>query len=121
MKIKDEQLNDQQIEDIYALYKIGIPKLHIARRFNKHHSTIIYHIIKKEKSDGTFIAKKKILKRSSKETYGEDFIRVKCYADYLQEEKDRNLKKKETCSHTRIIKTFRCHDCGNTHIEDIYT
>lgn len=125
MRTKDEQLQEEQIDEICALYKLGVPKLHIAQKFKKHHSTIIYHIAKRERASGHFIIKKAIPKSrhvpSEPQTKHFILARIKSYKDYVQESDDRQLKKRETCKHTEIIKTFKCKDCGFMHNETVHS
>lgn len=126
MKTKDEQLTEIQIDEICALYKLGVPKLHIAKKFNKHHSTIIYHIAKRERlAGGNFIVKCAIPKRKHvpSEPKSPKFIltRVKTYKDYEQEELDRALKRRANCKHTIIIKTFKCKCCGEVRNDTVHS
>jgi IS30 family transposase len=126
MKTKDDQLTPQQIDEICALYKLGVAKLTIAKQFSKHHSTIIYHIAKRERlAGGNFIVKRSIPKNRtpSNEPKSTQFIfaRVKTYKDYEQEEMDRVLKKRLSCPHTEIVKTFKCRDCGEIHNETVHS
>jgi len=125
MKTKDDQLSPEQINEICSLYKLGVPKLHIAQKFGKHHSTIIYHISKRERSEGNFIVKREIPKRTNvvSEVHSRHFIltRIKTYKDYEQEEQDRILKKRASCKHTEIVKTFKCRDCGELHTENVHS
>jgi IS30 family transposase len=125
MRTKDEQLTEEQIDEICALYKLDVPKLHIAKKFGKHHSTIIYHINKRNKLSGNFIIRQTIPKRAHvpSDTQSKHFNlqRVKCYDDYVQEAEDRKLKLRETCTHTEIVKTFKCGCCGLLKTETVHS
>lgn len=126
MKIKDDQLTPQKIDEIWALFKLGVHKLHIAKKYSKHHSTIIYHINKRIRLEGgNFIVKRTVPQRKSvpSEPKSTRFIlaRVKTYKDYEQEEQDRILKRRASCPHTEIVKTFKCKGCGELHNETVHS
>lgn len=125
MRTKDEQLTEEQIDEICALYKLGVAKLRIAQKFGKHHSTIIYHINKRNKLSGNFIVRQTIPKRAHvpSDPQSKHFVlqRVKCYDDYVQEAEDRKMKLRQTCTHSDIVKTFKCADCGLIHTETVHS
>lgn len=126
MKIKDDQLTPQQIDEIWALYKLGVAKLTIAKQFSKHHSTIIYHINKRISLEGgNFIVRRVIPQRKNVPSEPKStkfiFARVKSYKDYEQEEMDKVIKRRASCPHTEIVKTFKCKCCGETRNETVHS
>lgn len=124
MRTTGQQLTQIDIDDIVALYEMDVPKLRIAAKYNKHHSTIIYHLNKHYKAQGKILIKKNIPQRTNvpSEAGHTHFIlpKVKSYADYAEEEQDRLMKKRETCEHTIFVKTTKCKDCGVVHTTTIH-
>lgn len=116
-RVKDTQLSDGDIKDIISLYKLGTSKLNIAKQFKRHHSTIIYHIKRQERIEGSaFIVRAKIPKR--KETRSEPknvfvFRRSPSYEDYVEQEQARMIERQAKCEHLEVIRTVKCKCCGH--------
>jgi len=128
MKIPGEKLSSENISEIMSLFKQGLPMLRIAQQFNRHHSTIIYHIRRNlAKEEGTPLVKRTIPKRAYSpsdhtESRGRVFVfakKVKTYDDYEEEERARRFEKQEKCSHFEMVMVIRCRDCGKTKEEHI--
>ncbi len=104
------KLSKENIREIEELSDAKWTKTDIARKFNVSHSVIIYHLRKTR----PYLIKVKIKQEPKKlqEEYSHFDEPVKTYADYLEDEHIRTIKKRALCGHKHTIEVIRCSDCG---------
>lgn len=119
MRTLNETLTDENIQEIVSLYRLGVPLNRIATQFNRHHSTIIYHVKRELKKENKKYVIRKIIDPAN-DIFDEllskpniiSHIKAKSYKDYHDESEKKRLETQESCQHVHVKKVFKCKDCG---------
>ena len=118
--MKTKKLKPCQVKRIIKLYENGITEISIARRFERHHSTIIYHL-RKAGAKQLPVCKPKVEKKIDKYEYltNEKTIKVLSYKEQLRKQQDRILIRQHNCSHNKVVTVItKCNDCGHVISEE---
>lgn len=113
---KLKQADKLEIKVLYAMR--GWRPMHIARKFDIAHSTVLYHVhgIKREVEPIDYCPEEIVDKSSHVRSWKRNRpIDFKTYEDYLEEDERRRVRKRHACMHDRIAIICLC--CGQ-HFEE---
>lgn len=112
---------EDKVEIGYLYGKLGWRPMHLARKYNIAHSTVLYHVsrIQREVEPIDYCPDEIVEKSAHVQSWKRNRPRYhKSFEEYLLDEEERRIKKQASCTHKRLV--VICLDCKD-HLEETRT